>query len=303
MKTKTIALIAVIGGGLYLANRTKKMAEAVGVAMRPPLPANSGPVVNGLSDYELAGYELAGWGKKLKKAAHRASRFSPSAAIARRVQGVVRDPRRLVTAPVRLLHRVHGVVRDPRRLVTAPVRLLNRLPGGSRLPLVRRLTRGQTRAESAPANAEVVYEDDKGNVITKEQYDALIAENARIEAENAAANTHRAPPTPTHRPPGYNPRPNEELNIRSTEGDDYGGTRDTKSDDYGGTRDTKSDDYGGTQHTASPAGSPALPVATASVETPAPVIDPVTAPPAPKSNTPALVGTALVATAAFFAFR
>lgn len=297
MKTTTTLLL--VGGLAYLGYRAKQAAEAV-VAPAPLPPPNSGPVVNGLSFYQLEG--LSGFGSSFKKAVKKGtkavSKISPSAAIIKKVTNT--------DTPGDLLKKID------------PVKNLHKSPVFSKTMLVRKLRPRGRPQDNTPAQPgqEIVYQDVKGNTITEAEWNALttaVSSNTPIAvggkwalpsgiltAENPNKPAHQSPPfvpagpiKPWNYPrpsinqgasPVYNPQPNEELVINSSYSDDYGLPS------------------AGTQHTAPSAGAPALPGGiTTEVSTPAAQEAAPEAPPV--SNTgKLLVGTALAAGAAYLAF-
>lgn len=292
MNTKTLALLAVAGGLAYMGYRTKQAAEAA-VANLPLPPPNGGPVVNGLSFYQLEG--LSGFGssfkKAVKKGAKAVSKISPSAAIVKKVTNT--------SDPGDLLKKVD------------PVKNLHKSPVFSKTMLVRKIgPKGSPKNRERPApNQPVVYQDARGNTITESQYNAIVSAvesgqpvptaggwalpQGYISEKNPAAvqvpvNTDKHPSrsSPPIVPPGHHygwSNKNEELTITNTYEDPYSNTP-------------------GTAHTAASSGAPGLPGGiTTDLTTPAATEAAPMA--APESSTgKVLVGTGIAAMAAYLAF-
>jgi hypothetical protein len=309
MKTSTTFILAGFGLVGYIGYRAKLNAEALAAKLAArnaplPSPSNSGPVVNGLSLYQLEGLGFS---------------FNPP------FQAVFNKVRQ--SAPARIIRKVSPVATVMDKVVTTvkdrktPLNMINKLPGAvaltAKLPFVQKIG-SSSSAQPAPGQKET-YEDVNGKKITKAEYKAIRKARAtmkpipvqgewaipdgyimtRAQYESSIYFPRKIPghgtPNPTQSPPymppsypsgtpQHNRSDNEDLNITNTYSDDYS-------------------EGPGTQHTASSAGSPALPPITTTVAPPD-VTEEATMPAeAPKSNTAAaLVGTALAAGAAYLAF-
>lgn len=314
MKNTTLILA---GFGLigYLGYRAKTNAEALALAIAaknatPPPPANSGPVVNGLSLYQLEG--LGGFGSKFKGAVNKVVESAP-------VQIIKKiDPAAAITA------KAVQAIQDKK----TPLDALNKLPGmtslTSKLPFVKKVG-SPASAQPEPGQAQT-FADINGTPITEAQYndilksmstvtpiptsggwaipDGYIMTQAQYEASVYFPRPVSRPAPVPYSPPGssgqsspyastyqwpreHNKGPgNDNLNITNTYSDDYS-------------------EGPGTPRTASSAGAPGLPPGlTTSMAQPAVTEEaPMYAEAAPKSKTPMyLVGTALAAGAAYLAF-
>lgn len=310
MKNTTF-ILASVGLLGYLGYQAKVKAEALArdLAARntpAPLPPNSGPVVNGLSLYQLEG--LGGFRSKFKNVVNKVAESAP----VRIIKKI--DPAAAITA------KAVQAIQDKK----TPLSMLNKLPGmtsvTSKLPFVRKV--GAPAPAVAPeVGQEETFVDINGKTITRAEYDAIVKSMSIMmpipvgggwavpdgfvmtKAQYETSVYFPKPvshPTPSEQSPPYAPpRPplysggsgqknDQELNITNTESDDYSeGPR--------------------TAHTAPSAGAPGLPqgltttMAQPSVTEQQDALAPMAA---PKSKTPMyIVGAALAAGAAYLAFN
>jgi len=288
MNTNTKFILAGLGFMGYLGYKAKVNAEALAAELAarnaaPPLPPNGGPVVNGLSLYQLEG--LSGFGSSFKRftapVVNVAKKISPTAIVGNKVIGIVRDKK-------------------------TPLDAMKKLPGGAALlaPLTKKIGGGNNNAQPAPGQAET-FADINGKTITKAEYDAIVKSMNTMtpipvgggwaipdgyimtQAQYESSVYNKKKPIvghPDRSPPIYYP---------------------TGKTPYGPNDWQSADASPGTAHTASAAGSPALPQGLTTSMAPPAVQEEQQGPPAesPRSNTAAaLVGTALAAGAAFLAF-
>jgi len=282
MKATTTLLL--VGGLAYMGFRAKQAAEQVALAIAANTvqpPPNSGPVVNGLSFYQLEG--LGGFGSSFKKAVKK------------------------TTSSVKKLAD-NKITKVPLAIATGGASLATSKVIGTvtkKSPLFKTVSKSPDKTPAA-SNQEVIYQDVNGTPISLTQYNAIIS---AMQSGNPIPTvggwalpagyivlTKPEVLTPVYQSPGiitpsinqgtapvqYNAQPNEELIINSSQDSDYG--------------------LPGTQYTADSSGSPGLPGGvTTEVSTPA--AQEATPMAAPESNTgKLLMGTGIAAVAAYLAF-
>ncbi len=287
---KTSALLAISGGILFLGYRAKQSAEAAAqaaaaaAAVTPP-PPNSGPVVNGLSLYQLEG--LGGFGSAFKKAASQVSSGVKSVA----ENKVMKVPLAIATGGTSLM--TGQVVKQVEKVA----------------PLTKKVSSSPSTAQPAAGQA-VQYQDANGATITEAQYNAIILAmqtgqpiattggwalpKGVISATNPYAVSEQSPGivppsinqgTAPLAPAGYSSSPNDNLNVTSSDDEEYGSGP-------------------ATPYTAPSAGAPGLPGGvTTDLTTPA--AQEAAAPvQVYESNTgKLLVGGTIAAVAAYLAFK